>query len=505
MRLPFSDRYPLVMRPSYSALALAVSISGLLLTGCGGSTSSAPATSTTPPPALSPAETLTVTVRMPMQVQHARLVVSVPAIQKTLLDQADFSDFDAVIKDLKLADYQHQLLLVTLTPNANSTIYDAVTDRFVPFARGSLHALIQISGNTVQVHLTPASEAIYQRSLVRAGQVDFAQPVDPALIQPQHLNKATQEVNSALGNAFVVSLMPRFNSPISSWQTSGTTAQSDYTNLFIGLGLQHYLVKRYPQTVDSYVTLGQSLGVDLRDGSLDGRSLAGDVTAFDSLVQPAAPRNSDPARNTLYGIGDQQKTTRESFASAVQSATLDYAYRHNQNILNPANYAALQQASLFQPLRFSADSSTQVRWTGAGDYRRAFGFTGNELCNNSSVVPCRQGLNADDINTDRSDIDYLIGVHQAGTCRIQILPSGDVRIGQTGGNTSWVGQINRDASDNLLRVGAGHYLLNIGTGNTTPVDVIQLDIQDATIQNAIIGKSTNLYPQTLDRVSYRCR
>ena len=283
------------MRIGLIGCAVVAALMPFTFSGCGGG-SSAPDVQVAPAP-ISANDRLTLTVRMPMQVQHAHLTVSVVGESKPLYDNADFSDFDAQISNIALSDYRDKIVVVSLTPNANSTIFDPIADRFVAFTSGSLHAISIIKTQTPFLNLSPLSEAIYQRTLVRAGNVDFSQSPDLTLIEAKHITKASDEVSKALNYAFNINQMPRFSSAVSSWQNnSGSSANSDYINLFMGLGTLQVFVNRYPQTINSYVTAAQSLGVDLRDGSLDGRSIAGDHSADTARNSGAGPRLRIPAR-----------------------------------------------------------------------------------------------------------------------------------------------------------------------------------------------------------------
>ena len=84
---------------------------------------------------------------------------------------------------------------------------------------------------------------------------------------------------------------------------------------------------------------------------------------------------------------------------------------------------------------------------------------------------------------------------------MEILPSGDVRLNK--GTQTITGQINRDVSDNLLRVDdtTQHYILNVGSGEIRPPHFLQFEIKNAAIVSARTGSSQNLYP-SLDDLSF---
>lgn len=490
------------MRMGLISRAVVTALVSFTFVGCG-SSSSAPDVQVTPAP-IPANDQLTLTVRMPMQVQHAHLTVSVVGESKPLYDNADFSAFDAQIGNIALSDYRDKIVVVSLTPNANSTIYDPIADRLVAFTSGSLHAISTIKTQTPFLNLSPLSEAIYQRTLVRAGNVDVRQSPDLSLIEAKHITKATDEVGKALNYAFHINQMPRFSSTVSNWQNNGgSNTNSDYINLFMGLGTLQVFVNLYPQTINSYVTAAQSLGIDLRDGSLDGRSIVGDNSVFQPLIQPAAPYNVDVVKNNFIDIGKTQQSTRENFGKALKTATLDYAYKHSQNLVNPQLYALLQTTKYFDTAS-TTNSTDMLRYVGAGDYRRAFGLADdfNSVCGAESTYPCKQGLNADDIQSSISDIEYLIGQHSVGDCKVNIMPSGQVSVLQ--GTQQYNAALDRDASDNLQRIGRGHYLLNIGNSTLTPIAFTQLDIQDRSIIAVKIGTANTPYPVNLTQTITSC-
>lgn len=84
---------------------------------------------------------------------------------------------------------------------------------------------------------------------------------------------------------------------------------------------------------------------------------------------------------------------------------------------------------------------------------------------------------------------------------MKILASGDVRLNK--GTQTITGQINRDLSDNLLRVDdtTQHYILNVGSGEIRPPQFLQFEVKNAAIVSARTGSSQNLYP-SLDDLSF---
>jgi hypothetical protein len=484
----------------WSKSVLILLCSGLIACGGGSSGTTRISDDNTQPDTTTPESVFKISVRMPMQVKNSHLRIQVVGDSIPLYDNQDFSDFDALVDNVPINNYRNKLLSVKLTGLDNSTMFEPILKRFVPF-HGEINAIAMIQGSTIDITLSPFSEAIYQRTLVRAGNLDPSH-ADLTLIEAKHLSKARSEVNASLNGAFDATQFPLFNTDQSIRLVQYSTMSSrNYINIFTGLGLLNYWIKLYPKSQNTYLELAQSLGTDLRDGSLDGRTFAGDNTDFSPLI--TAPKNIDPALNTLLGIGETQKTTRESFGNALKTATLDYANTNFQSIINPEGLKALQNFSYYST-DYSVDTASAVRWSGAGDYHRAFGFSSDEKCQGISAYPCKQGLNADDTGNEISAIDYLIGIHQVGSCKIEIFPNGNVRLTQN--NQVYNASINRDVSDNLLRLdqASQHYILNIGAGENMPPYFMQLEIKNVHIISAKTGNADGFYPTELTTTEMSC-
>lgn len=462
----------------------------------------------------------TLTVRMPMQLQHAALQIQILGEDELLYENKDFGftnnipEFDVAITKLSRNKYFNKIAWIKVTGDKNSRMYDIVSNQFVPFD-GEMNALIELNGNNAFVSITPASEAVFQRSLVRAGNIDMSKP-DAHLIKKEHLDKAKGEINSSLSGAFNASQFPKFNTSQSiALLHYNQNSEQIYINTFTGIGLLHMWAKEQPQLSNPYLSMAKNLAIDLRDGYLDGRSIAGDKTEFIAFnAVKNTPKNIDVEKNNLKNIGELQYDIRQAFGEQIKEATLDYANASFQMIRNPAGMYALEKNNYYLTDNIN-NNFNRYRWNGAGDYRPAFGIKSNDnttsidnACQPMPPYPCKQGLNADDIGTYYSDIEYLIGTHQVGECKIEMFPNGDVRL--TKGADVIQSSINRDMSDNLQQINLDnkHYVLNIGAGEKKPPHFMQLEIQDVQITQARIGSTNdNFYPdlKQLENISLSCR
>ncbi len=460
------------------------------------------------------------TVRMPMQVQYTTLQVQILGEDELLYENKNFgfsgniAEFDVIIDKLSRSKYLNKIAWVKLTGDKDSRMYDIVSNQFVPF-EGEMNALIELKGNNATINITPASEAIFQRSLVRAGNIDMTKP-NVHLIKKAHIDKAEIEVKSSLNGAFDTSQFPKFNTSQSivllHYQQN---SEQNYINTFTGIGLLHMWAKEQPQLSNPYLSLAQNLAIDMRDGYLDGRSIAGDDTKFIAFnAVQNTPKNIDVEKNNLQDIGKLQYDIRQAFGEQIKQATLDYANTSFQAIHNPMGMHALEKNNYYLSDNIN-NNFNRYRWNGAGDYRPAFGIKSNDntisidnACQPMPPYPCKQGLNADDIGTYYSDVEYLIGTHQVGECKIEMFPNGDVRL--TKGSEIIQGSINRDMSDNLQQISLDnkHYVLNIGAGEKKPPHFMQLEIQNVNIIQARIGSTIdNFYPdlKQLENISLSCR
>lgn len=477
---------------------------GSLLTACGGGSETTRVTPPNEQPITNPkpVQTLEITASMPMQVFNAEMTIQIAGTPKPIYHNAHFNNFNAKVTDLVFSEHLNKIAVVTLKGNDKTTMYDPILDKFVPF-KGTIHHMTIINAAQLNLIITPTSEAIYQRVLVRSNQFDPTQ-VDLSLIIPNHYHKASTEVRNSTHDIF--QLINTFNPQFSN-QHSITTVKytqlthTPYLNLFYGLGAMYAFKEKYPATENTFLELSNSLGTDLRDGYLDGRTLRGDNIKFNALV--STPLNTNPLNNSLLKIGALQKDTRESFANTLKASALAYATQLAfQNTINPQGVSALRSLLLI-PSTIPIDSDSRFRWLGAGDYRPAFGLKTVESCSNG-LNPCRQGLNVDDLSTHVNDAEYLIGTHQLKQCTIHFYPSGDVSI--TRGDKVYRSSLNRDLSDNLQQVNNDptHYILNVGASENRPAYFLQFEIKDMGIMKARTGYNHDIYSTTLETSEMDC-
>ncbi len=445
-------------------------------------------------------------VRIPMEIKNAKLTIGVIGEDTLLYDNADFAGFNATVNKLSLEKYKNKIIWVKLIGTEKSQMYDTINNHFVSF-NGELNAIAELTGSTFSLSLTPASEAIFQRTLVRAGNLNVSTPT-LSLVTAKHINKATTEINASLNGAFNVAKFPEFNTSQSIARVYYLkNTEKDYINIFTGMGLLRLWAAQNPNEKNTYLSLAQNLAVDMRDGYLDGRTLQGDHTVFTAFQElKNTPKNVNPEQNTLLDIGKTQEAVRLAFGESLRTATLNYATQTFQSERNPDGLIALEK-NIFYPQNHTSDSNNRFRWNGAGDYRPAFGIKPNEkqtnidnACQPEPPYPCKQGLNADDIGTYYSDVEYLIGTHTVGQCKIEIFPSGDVRL--TKGSQMVNSSINRDMSDNVQQINRDnkHYVLNIGAGENKPPHFMQLEIKDAQIIQVKTGYTTDNFYTDLQQL-----
>ena len=470
-------------------MGLALACAGLVACGGGSGTSRGSNSNTTDGD--DDSTKLSFEVLMPMQVQNASLNVYMIGKSEPIYSNNNFTGFstDPILVN---TEDSNKLIFVTLSPNSNSLVYDPITDKYTSFD-SSIHS-INLVRNNLTITLSPLSEAIYQRSLVRSGNIEFENP-DISLIEAKHINASYNEITQTLNQAFNLTNFPNMNYGQSIRAVEYNSKNpKPYLNVFVSLGMMQLWHNTHPTSGNSYVALSKNIGIDLRDGYLDGRTIHGDNTSFLKLV--TAPKNLDPSKNNPIDIGALQESARTTFGESFKQATIEYADATSQDILNPEGLIELEEHSYYQDTAHS-DTGTRLRWVGAGDYRAALGFVSTALCE-TSIYPCRQGLNADDILGSISDIEYLVGRHQVQNCQIDILATGDVLL--TKNSQTITGQINRDQSDNLLRTNdtTRSYLLNIGSGDMQRPHFIQLELQNSVILDARTGYSQNKFPSKSD-------
>lgn len=475
----------------------------LIACGSGGET-----TRITPPTESDPIELdpkkFYLTAKMPMQMVNAQFKIKLAAENKTIFEDKKFNGFDLIFSDLNFADISGKIIIIEISGDHQTYMYDPILDKFVPFI-GKMHYIGQVNSQKARVLITPISEAIFQRTITRSNQFDYENP-DLSLIRNKHILKSASEASSTFRNAFssIENFIPNFSNHLSITSINYSENNvTQYSRLFLGLGYMLHFYEKNPNTKNTYLELSQSIGTDFRDGFLDGRSIIGDKTTYTALV--TAPINTNPQNNSYQKIGTYQKNIRDEFSNHLKLSTIKYVEKYAmltkkevqvlRNIENNALYFDTSQTNL--------DQNTHYRWLGAGDYRPAIGLKNADSCSNGAN-PCRQGLNVDDLETHVNDVEYLIGTHQLNTCTIHIFPSGNVSI--TKGDKVYRSSINRDLSDNLQQVtnGSNHYVLNVGASENKPAYFLQFEIKDMQITKARTGYNFDIYSTSIETPEMDC-
>ena len=489
-------------------LGLSTLILSAALVGCGGGGSSSGSSPSTPTPVdPTPEATTDVTVKSPVEIRNIQLKVYDNTTNSVLVDNsiASLNSFNVKIPTAKLS----RLYRVEITTQNSSQVFDPITSTYQNFS-GVYHAFItpsSVSGRTL--FISPSSEAIYQRAAIRSGQLP-QDTIDPTRIEQLHVDLASQDVYRSLLNAFKDADIPIL-SPANSLVTALTSLQystrkpTTYVDSYLSFGYLQYwsTIHSGPTT---YQELIKSLATDLKDGFLDGKKLQGDQTTFTPIFN-SAPDNIDPVKNTLLDIAANQKAIRDNFAANLKAATLKLA---NSQSLDQTSYNLLdkKQYSGIVPIGNTADF---FRIDGAGDYRRAVGFSGITATCNGSVYPCKQGLTSINLSDPKLPAtDYLVGHYEdtATGCQLNFRANGQIDLIK--GSQTYRSALSADSTDNLLQTDAASssYLLNSSSAepnnSTQQYNFIQLSIKANKIVSAKAGLDSRKAPDSLQTLQLEC-
>lgn len=489
-------------------LGLSTLILSAALVGCGGGGSSSGSSPSTPTPVdPTPEATTDVTVKSPVEIRNIQFKVYDNTTNSVLVDTsiASLNSFNVKIPTAKL----NHLYLVEITTQNSSQVFDPITSTYQNFS-GVYHAFItpnSVSGRTL--FISPSSEAIYQRAVIRSGQLP-QETIDPTRIEQLHVDLASQDVYRSLLNAFKDADIPSL-SPANSLVTALTTLQysttqpNTYVDSYLSFGYLQYWSNFHGGTT-TYQELIKSLATDLKDGFLDGKKLHGDQTSFTPIFTPA-PDNIDPIKNTLLDIAANQKAIRDNFAANLKAATLKLA---NSQSLDQTSYNLLdkKQYSGIVPIGNTADF---FRIDGAGDYRRAVGFSGITATCNGSAYPCKQGLTSINLSDPKLPAtDYLVGHYEdtATGCQLNFRANGQIDLIK--GSQTYRSALSADSTDNLLQTDAASssYLLNSSSAepnnSTQQYNFIQLSIKANKIVSAKAGLDSRKAPDSLQTPQLEC-
>ncbi|MBP2603540.1 hypothetical protein [Acinetobacter calcoaceticus] len=489
-------------------LGLSTLILSAALVGCGGGGSSGGNSPSTPTPVdPTPEATTDVILKSPVEILNIQLKVYDNTTNSVLVDTsiASLNRFNVKIPTAKL----NRLYLVEITTQNSSQVFNPITLKYENFS-GIYHAFItpnSVSGRTL--FISPSSEAIYQRAVIRSGQLP-QDTIAPNRIEQLHVDLASQDVDRSLLNAFKDADIPSL-SPANSLVTALTTLQysttqpSTYVDSYLSFGYLQYWSTFHGGTT-TYQNLVKSLVSDLKDGFLDGKKLHGDQTTFTPIFTPA-PDNIDPAKNTLLDIAANQKTTRDSFATNLRTATLKLA---DTQSLDQIGYDLLKK-KLYSGVVPAGNTTDFFRIDGAGDYRRAVGFSGITATCNGSIYPCKQGLTSINLSDPKLPAtDYLVGHYEDTStgCQLNFRANGQIELIK--GTQTYRSALSADSTDNLLQTDAASssYLLNSSSAepnnSTQQYNFIQLSIKANKIVSAKAGLDSRKAPDNLQTPQLEC-
>lgn len=486
-------------------LGLSTLILSAALVGCGGGGSSSGSSPSTPTPVdPTPEATTDVTVKSPVEIRNIQFKVYDNTTNSVLVDTsiASLNSFNVKIPTAKLS----RLYRVEITTQNSSQVFDPITSAYQNFS-GVYHAFItpnSISGRTL--FISPSSEAVYQRAVIRSGQLP-QETIDPTRIEQLHVDLASQDVYRSLLNAFKDADIPSL-SPANSLMQYSSIKPSTYVDTYLSLGYLQYWSTFHGGTT-TYQELIKSLTTDLKDGFLDGKKLHGDQTSFTPIFN-SAPDNIDPVKNTLLDIAANQKTTRDNFASNLRASTLELAKANSQQLLDQNGYDLLQK-KLYSGVVPVGNTTDFFRIDGAGDYRRAVGFSGITAACNGSAYPCKQGLTSINLSDPKLPAtDYLVGHYEdtATGCQLNFRANGQIDLIK--GSQTYRSALSADSTDNLLQIDAASssYLLNSSSAepnnSTQQYKFIQLSIKANKIVSAKAGLDSRKAPDNLQTPQLEC-
>jgi len=484
-------------------LGLALAVSGLSLSGCGGSN---PTNRTNSDDLVSTPvkDMVKLTLQSPVHLTNVEARVIDPQSGR-VLHQGIIANDHRLIIELPRVDLPAQRpIYIELRPSTlnQSSYYDPIVGKTAVFG-STLRALVQSSGNTQTILIDPYTEIAFQRAQVRSGWLTNRNDISQlGLITQNSLTAATSEV----GAVFTVrsTLLPYGISNENDLKKLSVVAnQTNELDYFrFALGHVRHFVDKIGSNSAPYLAFSQKAALDMLDGDLDGMTLHGfgdqaSILLANPLVQPIA--NNNPTRNQLELLAVDQATARSIYNLAVGDSIK--AFFNPLFLAGSAEFRVINEYDyLNMATRFVANSSRPfgLHSTGAGNYTRAFGLTDNKVIENE--------LNADDTGLI-SDIEQIAGFYQnAQGCRLEIRPNGRVVLSQ--GNQRFESDINRNLNDSMSRDSASSqaYLLNITTPSESTPSFLQIRTQGATVLFAQHGRSVLDNPSTdqLSTVDLSC-
>ncbi|MCR4530602.1 hypothetical protein [Acinetobacter venetianus] len=492
----------------FICLGVSTLLLGTALVGCGSGESGAKNDST---PIVTVPKPKNFEIRTPVEMRD--VVVKVyDNFDNTLILEQQVSTTSNLSLTLPKVLNTNRLYRIELSTKPSSLIYNFLNGQYESVSM-SLHSIVSVdvSNLTQTIYLNPNSEAIYQRALIRSGQLPN-EVENPLEVSKLHLSLASQEVNLALLHAFNQINAPNLNH---SYQLNifgprdlSTTAGSNlFVNTFFSFGYIQQWANSNPN--HTFAEFTKNLAIDLKDGQLDAKKIHGENESLVSLVT-STPDNIDPAKNNLLDITKLQENSRTIFANSLKQATLQLATTFQQKTTNPDGYALLEQKTYSgnSPI---VNSLSAFRVSGAGDYRRAVGFVDTTATCNGSIYPCKQGITGINIvNPNLPSIEYLIGHYEdsANNCQLNIRANGVLELIK--GSQIYRSVLDADSTDNLLQVDKVNreYLLNSSSTepNNTSLDYsfVQVKIKENQVQSASAGLDSRKAPDQLQTTQLQC-
>ncbi|MDR7015433.1 hypothetical protein [Acinetobacter sp. 3657] len=491
-------------------LALSTLLLSSALIGCGSGESEV--RKDTPPDEVVTQKPKNLSIKVPLEMRDIVIKVIDNTDDRVVLER-DYSTTTDLTIILPEVLNKNRLYRVELTTTPNSLIYDFINGQYKKVDL-TLRTLVKVdvSDLTQIIFINPRTEAIYQRALVRSGQLPSDDSNYAIKITVDQLQLATTDVEAALLSAFkylnIANLHPLNTLTIFSPQNPNLNS-SLYLDTYLSFGHLKQWINANPDT--SFAKFSENLAIDLRDGYLDAKKLRGDQEELTSLVA-ITPDNIDPAKNNIISIATNQQNTREHFATTLKKAVLQLADEYQQKISNPTHYAQLEQKSYAGIIpRVNPSAPHNVRITGAGDYRRAVGFSDTIATCNGSIYPCKQGITGINIiNHSSPSIEYLIGHYQENSqgCQLNIRADGWLEL--TKNNQTFRSKLDGDSTDNLLQVDKENheYLLNSGspepTNSNSQYQFVQVNIKANQVLSASAGFDARKAPDQLQSTQLQC-
>lgn len=491
----------------YICLGLSTLLSSLTLVGCGSGESQARIETI---PTITEPKPKNFSINTVVEMRNVVLKIYDNFDNTLILEQKLNTTSDINVTLPRILDKQH-LYRIEISTTPNSLVYDFQSGQYQSISM-TLHSLVEVNTNnlTQTIYINPNTEAVYQRALIRSGNLPTDINITPTKVSATQLNLAVADINSALTNAFYQLDIPNLNPSyiLNVFSPLEATFKSNlYVNAYLSFGFMQQWINVYPN--NNFAEFTKNLAIDLKDGYLDAKTIRGDQSSLTSLVHPT-PDNIDPSKNNLVFIAENQKNTRDIFAASLKQAVLQLANHYNQASTNPKAYTLLQQKS-YAGNGPTNNTNNAFRVIGAGDYRRAVGFSDSTQTCNGSIFPCKQGMTGINIvSASLPSIEYLIGNYKDtnNNCQLNIRADGELELIRNGQTFS--SKLDGDSTDNLLQVDKANfeYLLNSSStepnNSTLQYNFIQIRIKANQVISASAGLDNRKAPDQLQSTQLQC-